>query len=148
MPPPPSYVYRRKIFLRSQARLAPRLASRSLMPPLHLKHSLVLYNDRVVSPSHWVPAVVTGVHLDDGPDDPYYTVEFRRGGEKVEKQTQPERIRADPLGDAGGGEEAAGEGAAVGGGEKLGGGGGNLTQEERRKAAADAATLRAAGYKM
>jgi uncharacterized membrane protein YgcG len=123
------------------------------MPPLHLKHSRVLYNDRVVSPSHWCAAVVTGVHLDDGPDDPYYTVEFRRGEEAVEKQTQPERIRKDPRSDAGGGGEAAGEGAAGkgaagGGGKKLGGGGGNLTQEERRKAAADAATLRAAGYKM
>jgi hypothetical protein len=51
------------------------------------------YNDRVVSDGAWVPCVVVGVHLDDGPDKPYYTIEFFRNGEKIEKQTMSERVR-------------------------------------------------------
>lgn len=34
-----------------------------------------------------------GVHLDDGPDKPYYTIEFEREGEKIEKQTMSERVK-------------------------------------------------------
>ena len=51
------------------------------------------YNDRVVSNDTWVPCVIVGVHLDDGPDKPYYTIEFFRKGEKIEKQTMSERVR-------------------------------------------------------
>jgi len=60
------------------------------------KHSFATYNDRVVSLETWVPCEITGVHLDDGPEDPYYTIRFNRGEESMEKQTQPDRLRAPP----------------------------------------------------
>lgn len=64
------------------------------------KKQRVEYNDRVVSADTWVPAQVIGVHLDDGPENPYYTIAFQRTRdgetEDMEKQTQPERIRRYP----------------------------------------------------
>ena len=53
------------------------------------KKEVVLYNDK----STWVSARITGVHLDDGPDKPYYTINFMRGSEEIEKQTTNERLR-------------------------------------------------------
>ena len=49
----------------------------------------VLYKDG----SSWVNARITGVHLDDGPDNPYYTITFMRGDNNIEKQTTEERLR-------------------------------------------------------
>ncbi|GMH92839.1 hypothetical protein TrVE_jg10825 [Triparma verrucosa] len=40
-----------------------------------------------------VEAKILGVHYDDGPDKPYYTIEFGGQEGKVEKQTTGERIR-------------------------------------------------------
>ena len=58
------------------------------------------YNDRVVSPDTWVSCQVVGVHLDDGPENPYYSITFKRERdgevEDMEKQTQPERLRRLP----------------------------------------------------
>lgn len=39
-------------------------------------------------------ANILGVHFDDGPDKPYYTIEYvNEEGNKIEKQTTGERIR-------------------------------------------------------
>ncbi|GFH60106.1 hypothetical protein CTEN210_16582 [Chaetoceros tenuissimus] len=55
-------------------------------------------------------AVIVGVHLDDGPDKPYYTIKYKRpntyenddGQEiteeiEIEKQTTPDRLKAVPF---------------------------------------------------
>mmetsp|Transcript_22662 Transcript_22662/g.33460 ORF Transcript_22662/g.33460 Transcript_22662/m.33460 type:complete len:214 (-) Transcript_22662:65-706(-) len=49
----------------------------------------------------WCDATVIGVHFDDGPDEPYYTIQLRRpkyrpestGFETIEKQTTGSRLR-------------------------------------------------------
>ena len=66
---------------------------------MYAKKQRAEYNDRVVGDDVWVSCQIVGVHLDDGPDKPYYTIKFVRdrgdGSERenMEKQTQPERIR-------------------------------------------------------
>lgn len=41
----------------------------------------------------WFDAWVVGVHLDDGPDNPYYTIQYHsRDGEWIEKQTTSNRM--------------------------------------------------------
>jgi hypothetical protein len=41
----------------------------------------------------WFDAHVVGVHLDDGPDNPYYTIKYQStDGEWIEKQTTQERL--------------------------------------------------------
>ncbi|GMI29855.1 hypothetical protein TeGR_g6603 [Tetraparma gracilis] len=61
-----------------------------LMGPL-AKGDLCEYDAR--GAEGWVPATVNKVHFDDGPDKPYYTILFERGGEPVEKQTEAARLR-------------------------------------------------------
>jgi hypothetical protein len=60
------------------------------------KHSHLLYSDRSTQPPSVVPCTVVSVHLDNGPDEPYYTIRFLRGGEIIEKQTQPDRLSTLP----------------------------------------------------
>ena len=67
--------------------LSPRSSDARTLLPL----SQAQYNDKVVDPSLWVPCLIVGVHFDDGPEKPYYTIRFDRGGEEIEKQTQVER---------------------------------------------------------
>ena len=42
------------------------------------KKQMAEYNDRVVSEDTWVACKIVGVHLDDGPEKPYYTIQFKR----------------------------------------------------------------------
>mmetsp|Transcript_47739 Transcript_47739/g.144347 ORF Transcript_47739/g.144347 Transcript_47739/m.144347 type:complete len:164 (-) Transcript_47739:228-719(-) len=42
-------------------------------------------------------AVVVGVHYDDGPDHPYYTIKYsKENDEEMEKQTTPDRLERLP----------------------------------------------------
>lgn len=66
------------------------------------KKQRVEYKNQSTGVSH--PAVVLDVHLDDGPDKPYYTIKYKKPLEddagaqshlvaEVEKQTDPERLK-------------------------------------------------------
>ena len=62
---------------------------------MYAKKQWCEYEDKVAG--SWTRAQVMGVHMDDGPEKPYYTVSFGRVTdgveERIEKQTQPERLR-------------------------------------------------------
>mmetsp|Transcript_7816 Transcript_7816/g.11228 ORF Transcript_7816/g.11228 Transcript_7816/m.11228 type:complete len:174 (-) Transcript_7816:175-696(-) len=73
----------------------------------YVKKQRVKYHYRAMD--SWHDAVILGVHLDDGPDKPYYTIKYQKadvtmdeqGNEvaslvEVEKQTTPDRLQRVP----------------------------------------------------